>query len=276
MQDILEAFLEESPRQVQVIGVPVSVVTMESALAYTSRCFEQLRGRYFCAANVHTTVMAHEQADYGRIQRQAAMVLPDGKPLSVLGHRKTGLPMEKVTGLHFMRRIFTDPRFAGKRHFFYGTGADTLEAVICRLRQAYPELNICGYAPSVFRELSDGEVLELAERIRKSRADFIWIALGAPRQEVLMYRLKSRVDGIMCGVGGAFPILAHLVPEAPQWMQNAGLEWCYRLMQEPKRLFRRYLTTNSKFLYYLLAEQYGASFKKGKTIEEDMHDRSRI
>jgi len=160
--------------------------------------------------------------------------------------------MEKVTGTHFMQNIFTDPRFAGRRHYFYGTTQENLEIMISKVRNDYPDLIISGYEPSVFRELNDVEVDELAKRINKTYADFVWVAIGAPRQELLMYRLKDKINGLMTGVGGAFNILAGKVSDAPAWMQNIGLEWFYRLLKEPKRLFKRYMITNSKFIWYLL------------------------
>ena len=246
-----QSILNEIPR-VDVIGIPISAVTMESALAYVAENLEVLRGSYICASNVHTTVMAREDSLYHRVQSESVLSLPDGKPLSVVGRRKTILPMEKVTGTHFMQNIFTDPRFAGKKHFFYGTAEQTLMLMMERIREGYPELNVCGYEPSVFRPLEEEEEEALVQRINDSDADFIWVALGAPRQELLMHRLKGRVCGLMTGVGGAFNILAGLVDDAPQWMQDAGLEWFYRLYREPGRLFRRYLVTNSKFIYYLL------------------------
>lgn len=239
------------PPRVDVIGVPISAVTMESAMAFVSGNLDDLRGVYICASNVHTTVMAREDAHYLAVQGESVMSLPDGKPLSVVGRKKAPCPIEKVTGTHFMQNIFTDSRFAGKRHYFYGTGGEDLEAMIAKVRDDYPELRICGYEPSIFRELSDQEVDELAQRMNDARADFIWVAIGAPRQEFLMYRLKGKVNGIMTGVGGAFNILAGRVSDAPRWMQNAGLEWFYRLCKEPKRLFKRYLVTNSKFIWYL-------------------------
>ena len=163
--------------------------------------------------------------------------------------------MEKTTGTHFMQHIFTDPRFAGKAHFFYGTGKETLDLMIAQLQRDYPQLQICGWEPSVFRELQEDEVTDLAARINAASPDFIWVALGAPRQEQLMYRLRGKVCGVMCGVGGAFNILAGIVSDAPVWMQNAGLEWLFRLIKEPRRLLRRYLVTNTKFIYYLLTKK---------------------
>lgn len=242
------------PLRVDVIGVPISAVTMESALTFVHENPDAIRGEYICASNVHTTVMAREDAHYLTVQSESVMSLPDGKPLSVVGRKKAPCPMEKVTGTHFMQNIFTDIRFEGKKHYFYGTGADDLEAMISKVRADYPDLQICGYEPSIFRELSDPEVEELAQRINSARADFIWVAIGAPRQEKLMFRLKGKVNGVMTGVGGAFNILAGRVSDAPMWMQNAGMEWLYRLCKEPKRLFRRYFVTNSKFVWYLFTE----------------------
>lgn len=246
-----QSILIKYPNRVNIIGVPISAVNMEDCLSFIHKNFHILSGEYICASNVHTTVMAHENPEYLKAQSESAMSLPDGKPLSVVG-KKRGFPyMEKVTGTHFMKSIFTDKRFADKKHYFYGTSEETLNSMINQVHIDYPDLNICGYEPSIFRELADDEVLELANRINASKADFIWVAIGAPRQELLMNRLKGKVNGIMTGVGGAFNILAGIVEDAPQWMQNIGLEWFYRFIKEPKRLFKRYFVTNSKFIYYV-------------------------
>ena len=106
--------------------------------------------------------------------------------------------------------------------------------------------------PSVFRPLSEDEKTELCSRVDAVNADFCWVALGAPRQEILMHALNGRTNSLMIGVGGAFNVLAGRVPEAPRWMQDIGLEWFYRLIQEPGRLFKRYAVTNTKFIWYQL------------------------
>lgn len=238
------------PNRVNIIGVPISAVNMNECLDFVSDNLENIRGEYICASNVHTTVMAHEDSFYLKVQSESIMSLPDGKPLSVVGRKKGRKNMEKVTGTHFMHNVFIDDRFKSKKHYFYGTTHETLELMIDRIKATYPNLNICGYEPSIFRELSDIEVEELANRIIDSRADFIWVAIGAPRQEILMNRLRGKVNGVMTGVGGAFNIFAGIVNDAPYWMQNIGMEWFYRLCKEPKRLFKRYFITNSKFLFY--------------------------
>lgn len=242
----------KAPPKVNVIGIPVSAVTMDSALDFVAENLDRIRGEYICAANVHTTVMAYENEIYKAVQSGAILALPDGKPLSWVGNRKTPLEMEKTTGTHFMQNILSDDRFVGKKHYFYGTRQVDLERMIPQIRKDYPNACVCGCEPSLFRELTDEEETELVNRINKAEADFIWVALGAPRQEILMNHMRGRVNGVMTGVGGAFHIFAGSIPDAPVWMQNAGLEWLFRLCKEPRRLFKRYLVTNSKFIYYNL------------------------
>ena len=165
-----------------------------------------------------------------------------------------------VSNVHTSVMAHDDPSY-WSCHYFYGNEQKNLEALKESLQEEYPGLEIAGMEPSVFRPLSEGEKRDLSRRIADSGADFAWIALGAPRQEVLMHELKGGPQPLMIGVGGAFNVLAGVVPEAPIWMQNLSLEWLYRLMQEPKRLFKRYLVTNTKFLFYQFT---GAKRKEGK------------
>lgn len=245
-----QKLLDNSPERVSVIGVPISAVNLNIALDYVYRNFDNIRGNYICASNVHTTVMAHDDKDYLNVQSSSIMSLPDGKPLASTGKKKGFKEMEKTTGTHFMQATFTDERFKDKKHYFYGNTKENLELMIEKVKKDYPSLNICGYEPSIFRELDEKDLDELIERINKSEADFVWVGIGAPRQENLMYRLKGKTNSVMTGVGGAFNILAGKVNDAPKWMQNAGLEWFYRLSKDPKRLFKRYAVTNSKFVWY--------------------------
>lgn len=241
--------LLNEPERVKVIGVPISVINLEIAIEFIERNFDDIRGNYICVSNAHTCVMAHENEDYMKVQSESIMSLPDGKPLSVIGKKKTKNNMSRVTGYDFINKILYDNRFKGKRHYFYGTTQEVLDTMIKKLKDMY-NIEVCGYEPSVFRELTEDEIDELADRVNKSKADFLWVAIGAPRQEILMNRLKGKVNCIMIAVGGVFNILAGKVKNAPKWMQELGLEWFYRFCKEPRRLFKRYLITNSKFIYY--------------------------
>lgn len=240
----------ESANRAVIIGVPISAVNMDSCVDIVFSDFEKNRGKYICVSNVHTTVMAHDDPEYMKVQSESFLSVPDGKPLSLVG-RKQFPEMDRVTGPDLMRRIFEESRTRKLRHFFYGNSKENLEKLIDALGRDYPWLHVCGYEPSVFRDMTEQEETELAERINAAKPDFVWVALGAPRQELFCHRLEGRINGLMVGVGGAFNVLAGIVPEAPMWMQKMSLEWLYRFIQEPRRLFKRYAVTNTKFLWYL-------------------------
>ncbi len=237
-----------------IIGVPISAVNMESCINNIFEDFEKTRGKYICVSNVHTTVMAHDNPDYFKVQAESFMSVPDGKPLSVIGKHQYP-EMERVTGPDLMRRIFEESKTHQIRHFFYGNSKENLEKLIDVLRRTYPWLIICGYEPSVFRDMTSEEEMELAERINTTKPDFVWVALGAPRQELFCHRMVDMINGLMVGVGGAFNVLSGIVPEAPLWMQKLSLEWFYRFIQEPKRLFKRYAVTNTKFIWYFITKK---------------------
>lgn len=242
--------LLNEPKRVNVIGVPISVVNLDIAVDFVANNLDNIRGEYICASNAHTCVTAHEDSNYLKVQSESIMSLPDGKPLAVAGKKKGFKEMEKTTGMRFMQSIFNDKRFSNCRHYFYGNSEDRLTLMIEKLKVEYPDLNICGYEPSVFHDLNNQEINDLINRINESDADFVWIGLGAPKQELLMHKMKDKTNTIMTGVGGVFNIFAGVVSDAPMWMQKVGLEWFYRLIKEPKRLFKRYLFTNTKYIMY--------------------------
>lgn len=239
------------PKRVSIIGVPISAVNMQECIDFLFNNWSVTQGQYICVSNVHTTVIAHEDEEYHKVQSESLLSIPDGKPLSVIGS-KSHKNMSRVTGPDFMRRVFEESKTKPLNHFFYGSTQENLNQLLNVLRDTYPWLRIVGSEPSVFRDMTLIEEEELINRIRLTEADFVWVALGAPRQELFCYRNRGKLPTLMVGVGGAFSVLANTIPEAPSWMKNYSLEWLFRLIQEPRRLFKRYLVTNSKFIYYLL------------------------
>ena len=237
--------------RVDVIGVPITATNMKDFMGLLADSLDDMRGKYICVSNAHACVMAHDDPAYWSCQAESVASIPDGKPLSVVG-RKQVPTMDRVTGPDLMRETFSVSAEHGWKHYFYGDKQETLDALRTTLEREYPGMEICGMEPSVFRPLTDEEKNGLCGRIDAAGADFCWVALGAPRQEVLMHDLNGRTKSLMAGVGGAFKVIAGCVPEAPRWMQNAGLEWFYRLAQEPGRLFKRYAVTNTKFIWYQL------------------------
>ena len=251
---INQELLNNIPPRVDIIGVPISVVNMKSCINFIFENWDAVHGNYICASNVHTTVLAHDEKDYYLVQANSLLSIPDGKPLSVLG-KKIFPEMDRVTGPDFMREILNISKNKEIRHFFYGTTQDNLNALLIKIKDEYPWVNIVGSEPSVFRPMSEKEEQELADRINTSNPDFVWVALGAPRQEEFCYRNEGKIKGLMVGVGGAFNIISGAIPEAPKWMQKIGMEWFYRLLKEPKRLFKRYFYTNSRFVWLNIKEK---------------------
>ena len=232
-----------------VIGVPITATNMDECLSYIGFNLDAIRGGYVCVSNAHACVMAHDDPAYWEVQAGSVMSLPDGKPLSVIGRREFP-SMGRVTGPDLMRRVFDASPGRGWRHYFYGSTRESLDALRAALERDWPDLAIAGMEPSVFRPLSDDEKHDLAKRVDVAEADFCWVALGAPRQEVLCHEMQGMTRSLMVGVGGAFNVLSGAVSDAPGWMKDHGLEWLYRLAQEPGRLWKRYLVTNTKFVAY--------------------------
>ena len=236
-----------------IIGLDILVTNMAKTVELIEKNIEKLRGKYICVGNVHTTVMAHDDAHYHTVQSEAAFVLPDGKPLSVYSRKHGFADAERVTGPDLMLELFK--RDNGLRHYFYGSTEETLAMLREKLMEQYPKLDIAGMVSPPFHELSEAEDAEEIRKINESGADIIWVGLGAPKQENWMYEHKDKVQGVMIGVGAGFDYHAGNIKRAPKWMQKFSLEWLYRLMQDPKRLFKRYLVTNTRYLYLIKKEK---------------------
>lgn len=232
-----------------IMGVNLAAVNMPWLIEFTKNHIRELSGTYICVSNVHTTVMSYEDAAYRAVQNNALMAIPDGGPLSSVGRKRGFSQMERTTGPDYLKEILKISAKEGYRHYFYGSTQETLEKLQKTLETEYPGVQVAGMDSPPFRKLTEEEDEAAVEKINESRADFVWVGLGAPKQELWMAEHQGRIDGLMVGVGAAFDYLAGNLERAPQWMQKANLEWLYRLLQEPKRLFQRYFYTNLKFIW---------------------------
>lgn len=242
-----------------ILKTNINVTDMEKTISYITSNLDVLKGDYICVSNVHTTVMAFRDEEYRKIQNSAAMALPDGQPLSIVSRKRGYRDAQRVAGPDLMPEILDLSQDKGYTHFFYGSTKNTLVQLKKELLTRYPKLKIVGmYAPP-FRDLTEDEDREVVRRINESGADFVWVALGAPKQEKWMYDHKDRVSGLMVGVGAAFDFMAGTTKRAPAWMQKLCLEWVFRIMQDPRRMIPRYLNTNFSFLYYVHKENKALS-----------------
>lgn len=232
-----------------ILGVNIAAINMKWLIKYLSQNIKALSGDYMTVANVHTTVMAYEKPEYCHIQNSGIMAIPDGGPLSSVGRKRGCEKMSRTTGPDLMGEIFKISSKMGYSHYFYGATEETLKMLCTKLQETYPEICIVGmYAPP-FRPMTEEEDNEIIEIINQSAPDFVWVGLGAPKQERWMAAHQGIVSGFMIGVGAGFDYFAGNIKRAPAWMQSHNLEWLYRLWQEPGRLLKRYLVTNTKFLW---------------------------
>lgn len=240
----------------KILNVNINILNMDKTKELVDSYILNKEYGYICVSNVHTTVMSYENNDYRDIQNNALLRLPDGGPLSVVsriyGHKNA----QRVTGPDLMEEIFKDSVKNKYKHYFYGGKQETLDLLKEKLKDKYKAINIVGMYSPPFRDLTFDENEEIVKMINSSGADIIWVGLGAPKQEIWMNKNSGKVSGLMIGVGAGFDYFAGNIKRAPSWMQKYSLEWLYRLIQEPRRLFKRYFVTNSKFLFYLARKMH--------------------
>lgn len=239
----------------EILKTNINILTMEKTVKFLDEHLTELSGKYICVSNVHTTVMAYRDEAYRSVQNGSALNLPDGKPLSIVQKWQGFEDAGRVPGPDLMPEIFALSEKRGYTHYFYGSKQETLDALQQKLQEAYPKLQIKGMYSPPFRPLTQDEDKEIIEMINEADPDFIWVGLGAPKQEKWMAAHEGCFGGVMLGVGAGFDFHAGTIKRAPKWMQESCMEWLYRITQDPKRLLARYLDTNFSFLWYLMKEK---------------------
>jgi N-acetylglucosaminyldiphosphoundecaprenol N-acetyl-beta-D-mannosaminyltransferase len=207
-------------------------------------------GGYVCFSNVHTVVMSRNDVYLRNATNNSFMSVPDGKPLMLVAKFRGLDDVGHVPGPSFMPHLFSVDKTL--RHYFYGSTHETLNKLVAVFKDRFPESKIVGHFSPPFRELSAGEEAEAIDMINNAKPDVIWVGLGAPKQEYWMAKNWGKLKpATLLGVGAAFDINAGIMRRAPYFMRALSMEWVYRLCQEPRRLWKRYLVTNTLFLYYL-------------------------
>jgi len=237
-----------------ILGVNIAAINMDWLLRYIKSNVKSengncLAGEYICVSNVHTTVTSYEDENYRNIQNGGLMAIPDGGPLTTIGRKYGYKDMSRTTGPDLMGEVFKVSCGNGYRHYFYGSTEETLEKMYTQLKKSFPDIDIVGMYSPPFRPLTKQEDEEIIKSINQKKPHFVWVGLGAPKQEKWMAAHKGKINGLMVGVGAGFDYYAGNINRAPEWMQKHNLEWAYRLLQDPKRLFKRYLNTNLKFIW---------------------------
>ncbi len=249
-QIVSDAPRPEEIRKREIIGVPLAMTDYSEAMDVMDGMIARRERGYVCAVAVHAVTVAQRDPEMMRALRGSSLTVPDGMPL-VWASNFMGEKLDaRVYGPELMWRHCARSARLGHRVWLYGSrDQGTLAQLALNLRKAHPGLQIVGGYSPPFRELSDAEESEIAARINADRPDVVWVGTGVPRQEKWMARMRPRLEVPVIGaVGAAFDFHAGRISQAPSWMQDRGLEWTYRIAQEPRRLLPRYLYYNPAFL----------------------------
>jgi N-acetylglucosaminyldiphosphoundecaprenol N-acetyl-beta-D-mannosaminyltransferase len=239
-----------------ILGIPIAMIDYEGAMDVMDRMIATRERGYVCAVAVHAVMVARDDPEMMGVLRGSTLTVPDGMPLvwaaNLLGE---DLP-NRVYGPELMRRYNDRCAERGHRVWLYG-GRDqgSLVQLALSLRRKHPGIGIVGGYSPPFRPLSDEEEDAVVRQINDAQPDVLWAGIGVPKQEKWMAHIRDRLEvPVMCGVGAAFDFHAGRISQAPTWMQERGLEWTYRIAQEPRRLLPRYLYFNPRFMAALGAQ----------------------
>ena len=247
------------PPTEEILGVPLALTNYERTMDWIDAMVAARQKGYLSAAAVHLVMVAQEDEATRRAVEHASLIVPDGQPLvwslRALGHEDAS----RVYGPDLMAKYCERSARTGTKMYLYGgRNQGALVELALRLRRRFPGLKIVGGYSPPFRPLDDEEREWVVRDIERTRADVVWVGTGQPKQEIWMHEMRDVVEApMLIGVGAAFDFHAGLVPQAPPWMQDVGLEWSFRLAQEPRRLWKRYLRYNPRFIAGF-AKQYTA------------------
>lgn len=232
-----------------VLSTFIDAIDWDQALARLATWARQRDSRYVCLCNVHSVVTADTDAKFHEVLAGADMALPDGAPVAWVLSNSGFEDQQRINGPDLMWRYMKVAEELGQSVFFYGSTQHTLNKLEIAVRKNFPTLRIAGMISPPFGTDMAAQDQAHVDAINRSGAHVVFVGLGCPKQEAWMADHKGRVSAVMIGVGAAFDYHAGTLRRAPAWMQNHGLEWLYRLASEPRRLFKRYLVTNSVFVY---------------------------
>lgn len=240
-----------------MVSLDADVCDHRSAVKRVAELAEQAEGSYVCFGTVHMIMESYDSPEFAEKVNAAGMIIPDGMPLVWMQRLQGRRNATRVRANDLMIMLCEYAEKHGLRVGFYGGKQEVIDAILKRAAKELPGLNIAyAYSPP-FRPLTDEEDAKIVEEINRSKTQMLFIGLGCPKQENWMAEHKSKLNCVMLGVGASFDFYAGNVKESPEWLGKLGLEWLYRLTQEPHRLWRRYLILNPHFMWLALLQVLG-------------------
>lgn len=244
----------------KIIKSLISIGRYEQFMSELLSLAKDKQSSYICVANVHMTIEAYNDKKFEAIVNNANITTPDGMPLAKAIKYIYGIEQDRVAGMDLTSDIMRKSEQDNLSIFVYGLTDKTLNIFIDRAKKEFPKLKIKGYSPP-FRELDNNEKNKIIKMINNYSPNFVFVALGCPKQEKWMAEHEGKINSCMIGLGGALEVYAGVKKRAPKWMQANSLEWLYRLIQDPKRLWKRYFYTNNLFIILLIKQLIQKKFK---------------
>lgn len=247
----------------KIIKTFISTGRYEGFMTNILELSQKTTSSYVCISNVHMTIEAYKSKNFEEIVNNADIATPDGMPLAKAMKLIYGINQDRVAGMDLMPDLMRVSEQKKLTVYLYGSTDDVLTKIKIKARQEFPNLELYAYSPS-FKELSLEEKNDIIDEINSKNPDFVFVALGCPKQEKWMSEHKGKIHSCMIGLGGAFEVYAEIKDRAPKWMQDYALEWIYRLIQDPKRLWKRYMVTNTLFILLLFIQIFNFRVLKRK------------
>lgn len=229
------------------IGLGITAGSFQEQVEEIVRLGSARRSSYVCCVNAHMTAEAREES-FKRVVNEADLATPDGMPVLLAMQWLNGVKQERVAGNDLMPALLEQAANHGLGVYLYGGSEKVQAEIMNRAKARFPGIRFAGAHAPPFAPLESFDLALEAERINASGAHVVMVSLGCPKQERFMHAMKGRVNGVMLGLGGAFLLFAGVDTRAPVWMRRFALEWLYRLCLEPRRLWKRYLVTNTVFI----------------------------
>ncbi|MBE9599533.1 WecB/TagA/CpsF family glycosyltransferase [Pedobacter sp. MC2016-24] len=239
----------------KILSIDISNGTYSEFVSAIINLAKTKTSSYVCVANVHMLIEAHQSKSFQQIVNNADLVTPDGMPLAKSFKLLHNQHQDRVDGMSLLPALLSQSDKENLSVYFYGGAQNMLDSTFDYLKTNYSSLDIAGMYSPPFRSLTTEESKEIINKIKESGANIVFVVLGCPKQEKWMNEMKGKIPALMIGIGGALPVLVGMQKRAPNWMQKNSLEWLFRLIQEPKRLFKRYFKTNTLFLYLIIKEK---------------------
>ena len=257
-------------KYIDMFGVHISSTNVNSACETIERWIINREKTYICVAPASTIVDCQRNKEYLKIVNNAGMVTPDGMPLVWLGKLKGDRGIQRTYGPDLMLALCEISQKKGYKHYLYGGSPCISQLLEAGLKERFSDLNIVGRFSPPTIPIHAEESAEVIEEINRADPDVLWVGLGSPKQDFWMYRHREKLNvPVMIGIGAAFDFIAGTKRQAPKWMQKSGLEWLFRLITEPRRLWKRYILGNSIFIYLICKELIS-----GRLLKEKIETRS--